>query len=349
MIRMRTIAALLLAFLMVSSGESFAQKKDYQVACVGFYNLENLFDTIDDPNKRDEEYLPGGKRKWSKARYEDKLFNMAHIISLMGKNGVQEGVSILGVSEIENRKVLEDLVQQSPIKNRNYQIAHFESPDKRGIDVGLLYNPDHFKLLDQKKYKYQPLKENGDTLYTRDQLLVSGLLFGDKVHVIVNHWPSRYGGEKKSRPNRNGAAAVTRSIADSLLKDDANAKIFIMGDLNDDPINESVKKVIGTKASKKKVQGGLFYNPWENLYKNGIGTLAYRDSWNLFDQILLSNPLVHTKGGFTYLKSEILREKFMFTENGRYKGYPKRTFSFDNYVGGYSDHLPVFVYLVKEK
>lgn len=349
MIRMKTIAALLLAFLMISNGESFAQKKDYQVTCVGFYNLENLFDTIDDPNKRDEEYLPGGKRRWDKARYEDKLFNMAHIISLMGKDGVKDGVSLLGVSEIENRRVLEDLVKQSPIKNRNYQIAHFESPDKRGIDVGLLYNPEHFELLDQKKYKYEPIKENGDTIYTRDQLLVTGLLHGDKVHVIVNHWPSRWGGEKRSRPLRNGAAKVSRSIADSLLNDDANAKIFIMGDLNDDPINESVKKVIGTKAKKSKMKEGFFYNPWENFYKNGIGTLAYRDSWNLFDQILISDPLVHTKKGFTYMKAEILKEKFMFTESGRYKGYPKRTFSFDNYVGGYSDHLPVFVYLVKEK
>lgn len=345
----RGIITLFLLANLIFVGNLFAQNKKYTVATVGFYNLENLFDTIHDANKRDYEYLPAGRNKWNSEKYNDKLFNMARVISQIGRNDSSNGLDILGVAEIENRRVLDDLVKQTPIKNRNYQIVHFESPDKRGIDVGLLYNPKTFKVLSYKKYQYQPILAKNDTLFTRDQLLVSGLLYGDKVHVIVNHWPSRRGGEKRSRPLRNGAAKVTRHIADSLLKDDSNAKILIMGDFNDDPINQSVKEVIGTKAYKKNMSQKFFYNPWENRYKHGFGTLAYRDSWNLFDQILVSYPLLKVNKGFVLVKSEIHKRKFMFTTQGRYKGYPKRTFSNGKYVSGFSDHFPVCVYLIKKK
>ncbi len=344
----RAFIALFLSANFILAGNLFAQNKKYTVATVGFYNLENLFDTIHDAHKRDYEYLPDGIKKWNAEKYNDKLFNMARVISQIGRSDNNKGVDILGVSEVENRRVLEDLVKQTPIKKRNYQIAHFESPDKRGIDVGLLYNPKTFQLLKTTKYRYQPILAKNDTLFTRDQLLVSGLLYGDKVHIIVNHWPSRRGGEKRSRPLRNGAAKVTRHIADSLLQADSNAKIFIMGDLNDDPINESVKKVIRTKAKKRKMSQEFFYNPWEKRYKKGIGTLAYRDSWNLFDQILLSYPVVKANDGFVFAKAEIYKKKFMITQEGRYKGYPKRTFSNGKYVSGFSDHLPVCVYLVKK-
>ncbi len=345
----RAIIALFLTANLILAGNLFAQDKKYTVAAVGFYNLENLFDTIHDANKIDFEYLPDGLKKWNREKYNDKLFNMAHVISQIGRNENNKGLDILGVAEIENRGVLEDLVKQTPIKNRNYQIAHFESPDKRGIDVGLLYNPKTFKLLNTKKYRYQPILTKDDTLFTRDQLLVSGLLYGEKIHVIVCHWPSRRGGEKRSRPLRNGAAKVTRHIADSILNADNGAKIFIMGDLNDDPTNQSVKEVIGTKAKKRNMSPEFFYNPWENRYKRGIGTLAYRDSWNLFDQILLSYPLVKAASGFVLAKSEIYKQKFMLTQEGRYKGYPKRTFSNGKYVSGFSDHFPVCVYLIKKE
>ena len=335
---------LLTAFLLNANG-LFAQKKAKEIACIGFYNLENLFDTINDPKKFDEEYTPKGKKHWSTKKYQDKLFNMAHVISLIGKEGCKEGFSILGVSEIENRKVLEDLVAEPALVNRNIQIVHYSSPDKRGIDVGLLYNPKRFDLIESKSFRLHILKNNGDTLFTRDQLLVTGLLDKEKVHVIVNHWPSRSSGEKMSRPSRNAAADLCRSICDSLSKADPSSKILIMGDLNDDPFNDSVKKHIKTKSEKSEMSAEFFYNPWENILKKGIGTLAYHDTWNLFDQIILSNPLLDKKtSGYKYLTSRIFRKKFMINQEGRYKGYPRRTSN-----NGYSDHLPVYIYLVKKK
>ena len=336
---------ILIAVILFGTERISAQKKEKQIACIGFYNLENLFDTIDDPEKRDEDYTPEGKNHWTQKKYEDKLFNMSHVISLMGKEGCKEGVSILGVCEVENREVMEDLVKQPALANRNLQIVHHSSPDKRGIDVGLLYNPKRFELINSKSFRLHAMKENGDTLFTRDQLLVTGLLDSEKVHVIVNHWPSRSGGEKISRPSRNKAAQLCRSICDSIAKSDPTSKIFVMGDLNDDPFNESVKKYMGTKANISSMGPKYFYNPWENILKKGIGTLAYRDTWNLFDQILLSNPLVDKKtDGYKYLTCKIFKRKFMIEAEGRYKGYPYRGRN-----GGYSDHLPVFVYLVKEQ
>ena len=238
---------LLASFLLNVNGLS-AQKKQKEIACIGFYNLENLFDTIDDPNKRDEEYTPNGKNKWTEKKYKAKLFNMAYVISLIGKEGCKEGFSILGVSEVENRKVLEDLIAEPALVNRNLKIVHYSSPDKRGIDVGLLYNPKRFKLIESKSFRLHAFRNDGDTLFTRDQLLVTGLLDNEKVHVIVNHWPSRSSGEKMSRPARNAAAKLSRSICDSLSQADPLAKILVMGDLNDDPFNDSVKKVSKYKS-----------------------------------------------------------------------------------------------------
>jgi len=337
--------------LMLLSNNSEAQKKHYELTGVGFYNLENLFDTDNDPKIRDDEYTPEGKNKWTKDKYAEKLFNMAHVISLISKEETNDnGVSVLGVCEVENRKVLEDLVQQPALKARNLQIAHIDSPDKRGIDVGLLYNPKDFKMLNTKSYIFEHIFADGDTLFTRNQLLVTGLLKGERYHFIVNHWPSRRGGEKRSRPLRNAAADVTRSIADSIFASEPNAKVVIMGDLNDDPRNQSVRKHIKTKPKKKSMKEGLFYNPWEIMLKKGVGTLAYGDSWNLFDQILLSNAMVSDDtNGSVFYKAKVFKHKFMVQQDGRFKGYPKRTYSYGNYNGGYSDHFPTYILLVKNK
>ncbi len=336
---------LLLAVLLFGAHLSFAQHKEKELACIGFYNLENLFDTINDPEKFDEDYTPEGKNNWNEKKYQEKLFNMSHVISLLGKEGCPEGISLLGVSEIENRKVLEDLVKQPALVNRNLQIVHAESPDKRGIDVGLLYNPSRFKLIESKSFRLNAFKNDGDTLFTRDPLLVTGFLDNEKIHILVNHWPSRSSGEKISRPSRNSAADLCRSICDSLSQADPSAKIMLMGDLNDDPFNDSVKKHMKTKSEKSEMSAEFFYNPWENILKKGFGTLAYRDTWNLFDQILISNPLLDGKAaGYQYLTCKIFKEKFMLQTEGSFKGYPLRTFN-----GGYSDHLPVYVYLIREK
>lgn len=339
-----TICVVLFATLLADTQHAFAQKKK-EIACVGFYNLENLFDTVDDPNKRDEEYLPDGKNKWTQKKYESKLFNMARVISEIGKEGSKDGFAILGVCEVENRDVLEDLVKQPAIVARNLKIVHDNSPDKRGIDVALLYNPKRFKFIEKRAYRLNAFKEDGDTLFTRNQLLVTGKLDKERVHVIVNHWPSRSGGEKRSRPSRNKAGQLCRSIVDSILMAEPKAKIFVMGDLNDDPTNDSVKKYLMTKANKKEMSDKYLYNPWENILADGYGTLAYRDNWNLFDQIIMSNAIVDKKTkGYKLLTAKIFRKKYMIQQEGRYKGY-----TFRGRDGGYSDHLPTYVYLVREK
>ena len=232
----------ILAFGFGISSVSAQEQQAYKVGLVGFYNLENLFDTIDDPLKNDEEFLPNGANQWNTEKYTTKLHNMAYAISTIGTDWSPDGVAVLGVSEIENRTVLEDLVAQPEIKDRNYQIVHYESPDRRGVDVGLLYNPKYFKLLSSKSYP--TVVPDQPEFITRDQLLVSGLFDGEMMHFIVMHWPSRYGGEKRSLPGRVAAAELCRHIADSILNEDANAKIIMMGDYHDYPDNKSVTKYL---------------------------------------------------------------------------------------------------------
>jgi len=320
--------------------------KNMQLACVGFYNLENLFDTINGPNN-DEEYLPNGANKWGSMKYNAKLKNMSYAISQIGLDESPVGLALLGVSEIENRGVLEDLVKQPDIAARSYQIVHYDSPDRRGVDVGLLYNPRLFTVTNSKSYR---LKTEDSTFLTRDQLMVSGYLLGEKVHVIVNHWPSRSGGEMRSRPKRNAAAALTRSIVDSLLNKDPKAKVIVMGDLNDDPFNESCAVILGAKKEKLEVQPKELYNVFWKTLEKGQGSLSYNDQWNLFDQIILSHELVNgDKSKLTLWKGEVFYRNFLIQQEGRYKGTPKRTHSGGVWLNGFSDHLPTYVCLVKEK
>ena len=322
------------------------EKHKVQVSCVAFYNQENLFDTINDPNINDEEYLPNGAMKWGTMKYTAKLQHMSYAISQIGLEYSPVGVALIGVSEIENRGVLEDLVKQPDLAKRSYQFVHYEGPDRRGVDVALLYNPKLFIVTNSKSYR---LHTADTTFRTRDQLMVSGYLQGEKVHVIVNHWPSRTGGEMESRPKRNAAAALTRSIADSLFRVDPKAKIIIMGDLNDDPFNESCAKVLGAKKDLNDVKDGELYNTlWKTLDK-GIGSLAYADQWNLFDQIIVSSELARSDPSKLRLwKAEVFNKPFLTQQEGRYKGTPLRTHSGGAWTNGYSDHYPTMIYLVKE-
>lgn len=325
-------------------------KKEYLLSCVGFYNLENLFDTLIDPDENkilQDDFTPKGQKRWTSERYNEKLDNMAKVISELGTDVTPDGVAILGVSEVENKSVLEDLVKEEAIKGRNYQIVHYDSPDRRGIDVGFLYNPKYFKVESSRSVS---LRTIDTTFYTRNQLLVSGYLHDEKIHVIVAHWPSRSGGEKRSRPRRASAAKLGKMIIDSIQKVEPNAKIFYMGDLNDDPVDISVKDYMKGKGKIESVKKDEMYNPWESYYKKGIGTLAYRDTWNLFDQILLSPALID-KDYSTYklYKTTIFKKTYLINSSGQYKGYPYRTFAGGAYVGGYSDHLPVYLFLIKEK
>ena len=319
---------------------------NFQVASLAFYNLENLFDTINQSNN-DEEFLPTGSMRWTGMKYKAKLKNMSYVLSQLGKDITPDGPSIIGVSELENRGVLEDLVKEPSIAKRMYGIVHYDSPDRRGIDVGLLYNPRDFIVTASKS---QVLLTNDTAFRTRDQLVVSGYLMNEKVHVIVNHWPSRIGGQTASAPRRNAAAATTKQIVDSLYMLDSNAKIIIMGDLNDDPYNESTAKVLNAKRNMEDVPAKGLYNPMWRILDSGIGSLAYNNQWNLFDQIIISQPLLNKdKTKLSFWKAEVFNKSFLVQQEGSYKGTPLRTHAGGVWLNGYSDHFPTLIYLVKEK
>lgn len=331
---------------------SFAQEtKTYKVITVAFYNLENLFDFENDPITFDDDRTPDGKDHWTEENYTAKLKNMAKVISEIGKDVTGTSPILIGVCEIENRKVLEDLVDQEPLLTKHYGIIHFDSPDRRGIDVALLYQK---KVFTPSKYNKHELiiYDNNDTsrrVYTRDQLLVSGYLDGEKIHVIINHWPSRRGGEARSRPKRIKAAALNKRLVDSLFSEEPYAKIIIMGDLNDDPTSPSVKDVLQTKKYKSELALKQLYNPMERMHKKGLGTLAWRDAWNLFDQMIISTELTKTDYfSYRFYKAGIFNRSYLANLRGKYKGYPYRSFADGAFTGGYSDHFPVYLYLIKE-
>lgn len=344
----RTLRSLLLGLTALLSIATIAQEKKQQLvpALVGFYNVENLFDTIDSPDTDDKEFLPDGPNQWTGARYWSKMDRMARVIAEMGRDLHPQGLAILGVAEVENRAVMEDLVHTKALKDRNYQVVHDESPDRRGVDVGLIYNPALYKVYASKAYTFS----TADTAFkTRDQLLVSGVLDGDTTHVIVGHWPSRRGGEKRSEGKRKGAAELARHIIDSLLAINTNARIMLMGDLNDDPVNVSISRFVNATGDKSKATGGVFFNAMYEPYQKGIGTLAWRDSWNLFDQIILSPALVSGQGGsYHYYGVRIYNEPYLRQTEGNFAGYPYRSYVGNAYQEGFSDHFPVFVILVKE-
>ena len=271
---------------------------------------------------------------------------MAKVISQIATDVTPDGIAVLGVSEIENRGVLEDLVKEDAIKEHNYKIVHYDSPDRRGVDVGLLYQPKYFQVINTNSHT---LYMEDTNFRTRDQLVVTGILDGEKVHIVVNHWPSRSGGEKKSRPKRNAAGKLSRFIVDSLLTLNKNAKIIVMGDLNDDPVNPSVKEHLRAKGKESQLEEGDLFNPMYKMYQDGIGSLAYRDSWNIFDQVIISQALMgEDKSDYKFYKAKVYNKNFLLQKDGRYAGYPFRTFAGGIYLGGYSDHFPVFIYLIKE-
>ena len=358
-------------FLVFAATKSNAQPKKYVIHTVAFYNFENLFDTIDDPDTFDEEWTPTGLQRWTTEKYQKKLSNLARVLAEIGSAGNPDSPTFIGGCEIENRGVLEDLVKQPKLIEKDYGIIHFDSPDKRGIDVALLYQKNKFQ---PTSYNNVPLyiykkgaatNENSNAsfeektddelqistknyrVYTRDQLLVTGFLEGEEINIIVNHWPSRSGGEKKSSPFREAAGALNRKIIDSLQRINPNAKVITMGDLNDGAYNKSVKISLGAKAKKAEVGPFGIYNPFEEMAKNGMGTIAYRDAWDIFDQIMVSETLIQTDySSFRYWKAGIYNKPFLIQTSGQYKGYPLRHSTTEI---GFSDHFPVYIYLIKEK
>jgi len=338
----------LLAFLFFTPFLSFSQKS-VRVSIIAFYNLENFYDTINNPIVDDEEFLPSGDKHYNSAIYWDKIGKLASVLSQMGTDVSADGPALIGVSEIENDTVLNDLVNHPLLKKRGYKYVHYDSKDVRGVDVGLLYNPKYFKVEASDKLFVQLPGGSKDSYFTRDILWVKGQLDGETIHVYVNHWPSRRGGEERSSPAREAAASVAKHHMDSIAKADGYQKVVIMGDLNDDPVSPSVAQILGAKGKSRDVREGGLFNPWMELYKNGIGTLAYQDNWNLFDQIIISQAwLKKEQTGWYFSKQFIFNKEFMMENSGRYKGYPMRTWDGNTYRGGYSDNFPTYLVMNKK-
>jgi len=341
----------LITFLLLLAAAGARAKEEpahYQITAVAFYNLENLFDTLDEPYKFDQDFTPGGANHYTSEIYHQKLHNLATVIQQLGTELTPDGPALIGTAEIENDRVLQDLIAQPEIRARQYHFVHFESPDRRGIDVALLYNPKYFRVL-KAEALYTDIGGSGQKGgKTRDVLHVLGLLAGDTTHVFVNHWPSRRGGEAASAPLRAIAAKVSKRVIDSLMAINPGTKVLLMGDLNDDPTSPSVAKVLGAKGSRKKVKPGELYNPWAAFLAKGIGTLAYNDSWNLFDQIMLSSGWLDAQDGqWRFYKAEIFNRDFLKEKFGPYRGYPHRSFEGSTWLNGYSDHFPVILYFVR--
>ncbi|WP_111707395.1 endonuclease/exonuclease/phosphatase family protein [Lutibacter citreus] len=313
--------------------------KNKQAYTIAFYNLENLFDIKNDPNTLDDDFTPKGKKKWNYKKYKRKLKKLGNVIAQLGTEKSFYGPAIVGLVEVENQKVVEDLITSNNLKNEHYGIVHYDSPDERGIDVALLYKKELFELLDSETFPLYLEGENGERDYTRDVLLVKGNLNGELVFVLVNHWPSRRSGVDMTEEKRIKAAELVVSIVDKIESKEENPKIIIMGDFNDDPTSKSIKNHLVTEN---------FYNPMERLIDTGNGSSSYKKDWHLFDQIIFSKNFINVeKNKHSFKYAEVFDRYFLKEWKGKYKGNPFRTFAGKWYLGGFSDHFPVYVYLKK--
>lgn len=336
----------------IGSTSEVSDAKKYEIYPVGFYNLENLYHPLSTDSLRDKEFSPKGGNAWTMDKYEKKLANMAFALNEMGKEF--GGLAAVGVSEIGNRQVLEDLLDTKPLQGKSYKIIHYDSPDWRGIDVGLLYDSTRFEYTKSSShaFPYEKGLEMGVTsenFKTRDALLVEGKIANEKVAIMVNHWPSRRG--DKSSVSRELSALIFKNLYDSLMQVDPKVKVVMMGDLNDDPSDPSCAVVLNAKKYIHDVEpGGLYNTMWEKFSK-GIGTLVYQGKWNLFDQIIISENLLERGNDYSTLKfrkAEVFNRDFLIQKTGKFKGNPLRTFASGHFQNGYSDHFPTLIYLVKE-
>lgn len=310
---------------------------------VGFYNVENLFDLEDDPNTRDDDFMPDGRQQWTRKRYEDKLGKLGKVIGELGG-----GPDLLGLCEVENAFVVKELLKNDAIKGRKYQFVHEESPDERGIDVAFVYDPKKFKVLEHQAIRIK-LPIEGDST-TRDALMVKGEAEGKTLYCFVNHWPSR----RNPDETRKFVARRLRSVVDSLLALDPEANLVFIGDFNDTPgdpslnVLETGQAEIAAENSRLPASSGRLYNLMTAMERDGIGTHQYRMEWNILDQAILSPALISGANGIKYIqgsatifKPEWLQEQ----KNEKYRGSPYRTYVGSKYLGGYSDHFPIFFHL----
>jgi endonuclease/exonuclease/phosphatase family metal-dependent hydrolase len=329
---------------------TYGQKAQYKVLAIGSYNCENLFDTLDDPNKKDEDFTPKGSYAYDSRVFRAKLHNTATVIQKMGMDVTPDGPAIVGLVEIENDNVLKALVAEPELKPRNYQYVWFPTSDERGISTAMLYNPKYFKMLHAEPVLV-PVTNIGWKRPTRDILYVSGVLSGgDTAHFFVNHWPSKSGGEAATAGGRRLAAQTAKHKIDSILVNNENAKIVLMGDLNDNPDSDPVLKDLMAKEDKKSVTNKDLYNPWIKMFEKGMGTETYRGEWGMIDQIMLSGGLLENKNDkWKYHNNEIFKRDFLLNKIGKDKGLPHRSFTIAQvWDNGYSDHLPILIYLVSK-
>jgi len=360
----RRITYIALVSLMLFSADAFAQKKGSASYVIGFYNLENLFDTYHDDGKNDYEYLPDGTNKWTDAKYEKKLTNMSSVIKAMADDN-KTFHAVLGVSEIENRHVLEDLVSQPSIASANYQIVHYDGPDSRGVDVALLYRPECFTVLASESIRYtfesdidfEMTDEEKESFRTRDLLMVRGMLGDEMFAFFVAHLPSRIGGKSGALRSRGGEMIYNRSM--QLEEEFPGIKIVVMGDMNDNPTDDSMAIYMHGKESFSEVGPKDFYSPFLSMYKAGYGSLAYRGEWNIYDIILVNQAIANDKDGLHIIpivkkgKNEyygrVFNAPFLTQQEGQYKGTPFRTYSNGAFIGGYSDHYPTYIVVSNKK
>lgn len=312
-----------------------SRNKRKNTLTVAFYNVENLFDTIDNPLTMDNDFTPKGKKKWNKNRYRHKIKKISSILPLLGAQESKYAPAIIGLVEVENAKVLKDLIRHKNLINHNYSYIHYNSPDERGIDVAMLYKNDLFTVLSSKTHPLHLSDTDGNHDYTRDLLVVKGVLNGDLVHVLVNHWPSRRDGEDETKHKRIKAAKLVHEVIDNIKKNErVESKFIIMGDFNDDPSSESIKNYLVTDD---------FYNPMYTMHTKNNGTSTFYNEWHLFDQIIISNSFFNEESSLVFSKAKIFKKPWMRIYKGKFKGSPFRTYIGPWYEGGFSDHFPVYL------
>lgn len=318
---------------------AFAQKK----ACIAFYNQENLFDTIDNPRKNDEEFLPNGKYKWNTERYLKKLDNMAKVIASMNNNN---GADFLGMCEVESIEALTDLTKNKQLEKMAYKTVFFEGEDERGIDNAFIYKSN---LVKEAKGRTIVISSEGiDGDHTRNILVAEiTLKNNEKVYFIVNHWPSRREGEKESEFKRIFVAGEVRKVCDEIYAKNSKANIIVMGDLNDEPNNMSVVATLGASGAASKTKDKMLFNTVKELSMDGQGSHKFKGQWSMLDQIIISANLLNNKSKVKFVtgSAQVFKQDFMLETDEKYKGNPLRTFVGNKYLGGFSDHLPVMIYL----
>lgn len=335
---------ILVVFLIINSlvSLSHAQKKEKSFVVMS-YNVENLFDTVDTPGYQDEAFTPGGEKKWTWERYEKKLDDLSKVIQAVpGK----EMPAIIGLAEVENRTVLEDLVNKRGMRKGKYEIIHEENIDPRGIECALLYRPEFFKY---KSHEYIPVDDpvKPDYLY-RGILHVEGSSpDGSKLHIFMNHWKSRSGGLEETEKQRMFTAITLRKQLDMLLAKGSDHKVIVMGDLNDEPTNRSITSGLAATGKRKNIYFGDHYNLFYDKHnQENLGTYAYKGNWNMLDQVIVSYNLLNQSKGLstTFEGGRILKEEWMLYQSEKYEDMlPSSTYGGPEYFGGPADHLPVYV------